>query len=194
MNLFWRFQPHCEKHLYLPAYLWNHDRSKRRNTCNLHAAQALSSFSDDRTTRLGSGAFRSFCDYCVILAKWWPRDFWDKQERRGRTGKGQRHRNWRLETQEEKCWWVSLGFLHWFWSNFQSDKSFLKTKELLRRRASARNVAGLFFTVFNKLTSTFSWYNPKFYSLHRSTLVLTGTSIPSLLKRQTFKTTQRVRS
>ena len=47
--------------------------------------------------------------------------------------------------------------------------------------------------MFNISTSTFSWYNPLFYSLHwcRSTLVLTGTSIP-LSSTTVFLTTTRL--
>ena len=60
-----------------------------------------------------------------------------------------------------------------------SFRPFVLSPSVLWRRAKIETSAQYFFTVFNILSSIFSWYNLLFCSLRgqRSTLVLTGTSI-----------------
>ena len=66
-------------------------------------------------------------------------------------------------------------WLSWHFEHYCSDQGLLL-------KTSAKSFC---FRVFNIPTSTFSWYNSLFYSLRRcrSTLVLTGTSIPLYLFR-----------
>ena len=78
--------------------------------------------------------------------------------------------------------WDEMGWeIEWLNGWLTNQQTGKPTKSLLWRRAKARNVSyALFLTAFSIFTSTFSLYDPLFYSLRRhsgSTLVLTGTSI-----------------
>ena len=75
-----------------------------------------------------------------------------------------------------KIYWADVSSV----SPSSQQKTFLLLLFLLWRRANAQKVSSInLHGVQHVPTSTFSWYNSLFYSLrrHRSTLVLTGTSI-----------------